>query len=180
MDLFAGGNPISLQDMLDVREKRALFQQEKLYLYQLPMLSFQCNIPGPIKMSPMIEQVFQMGVAQIMHEVGGYPILGEWVWSLATGPEYFVVIDCAPQHLKKICVQIEAQGLGRLFDMDVLMLNSEGKQQAVSRTEIGYPERTCFVCGQPAKQCGRSRKHGLEEMTEVLNQLVIDKFNTSF
>lgn len=177
MDLFAEGKPISLQEMLDVREKRALFQQEKLHLYQLPLLSFQCNIPGPIKTSPMIEQVFQKGIVQLKRGLAEGELLSEWEWSLATGPEYFAVVDVSAERLKEICIQIEEQGIGRLFDMDVLTLNEEGKPQSIARMDLGYETRACFICGQPAKVCGRSRKHELPELYQALNLLVLNEFS---
>ncbi|MEY8292793.1 citrate lyase holo-[acyl-carrier protein] synthase [Carnobacteriaceae bacterium 52-44] len=52
----------------------------------------------------------------------------------------------------------ENHPLGRLFDLDVLMLDQNNEVQGKSRTKLGLPVRRCFLCERPAKDCGRSRR----------------------
>ncbi len=67
--------------------------------------------------------------------------------------------------------------LGRLFDLDVI--RPDGRQ--VSRTELGLPQRLCLICGNPAKDCARSRRHTvaeLQEKTRSILQNTIDEIDT--
>lgn len=171
MDLFAGGKLSSLQEILDRKDRRAFFQLTQLHRYQKPVLSFQCNIPGPIKNSPVIERIFQIGVEKIRNELIEYSTLDEWKVSFATGPEYFAVVDCPAIDLKEICIQIEEAGIGRLYDIDILVLD-DGKSRAISRLDLGHVDRKCFICSKPAKVCGRSRSHPLSDLHHSIKQLV--------
>ncbi|CAD5896428.1 citrate lyase holo-[acyl-carrier protein] synthase [Carnobacterium maltaromaticum] len=173
MDLFAGGKLSSLQEILDRKERRAFFQLKQLHSYQKPVLSFQCNIPGPIKNSPVIERVFQMGVEKIRNELAEYSIFDEWEVSFDTGPEYFAVVDCLAIDLKEICIQIEETGIGRLYDIDILVLD-DGNANAISRIDLGYVGRKCLICNKLAKVCGRSQSHPLAELHQSIEQLVED------
>jgi holo-ACP synthase len=65
------------------------------------------------------------------------------------------------QTAKRMLVELEANhALGRFWDLDVI--DSEGN--LISRTELGYESRKCFICDGEAKACARSRKHSYEEL----------------
>ncbi|MBE8117719.1 citrate lyase holo-[acyl-carrier protein] synthase [Limosilactobacillus fermentum] len=64
----------------------------------------------------------------------------------------------------------ETTPYNRLFDLDVLIKEGE-TAHSLSRGELNLPVRTCLICGRPAKECGRSRRHtvsGLQERVAVL------------
>ena len=64
--------------------------------------------------------------------------------------------------IKKITVEIENNlSVGRLFDMDVLDENGTH----IERMEIGESPRTCLLCGNPAKECARSRTILLQSLS---------------
>ncbi|MBR4288051.1 MAG: citrate lyase holo-[Clostridia bacterium] len=50
--------PVTLEEMLLCREKRAEQQKELLRRFSAPVISFTMNIPGPEKTSPLIERGF--------------------------------------------------------------------------------------------------------------------------
>ena len=68
---------ISLQEVLDARERRAWKQQELLRQFQRPVLSFTMNIPGPVKDSPLIRRGFDAGLRRLDKalEHAGLPLL---------------------------------------------------------------------------------------------------------
>ena len=57
-------------------------------------------------------------------------------------------------------IALEETKIGRLYDIDVL----EKENTKISRKDLGFPERKCLLCNNPACQCGRSRKHSIEEL----------------
>ncbi|MFL2101427.1 citrate lyase holo-[acyl-carrier protein] synthase [Desemzia sp. FAM 23989] len=174
MDLFNTGRQVSLEEVLNNREKRVFFQTELLEHYSGSLVSFDCNIPGPIKNNSAIKSLFDTGKSILMDKLKEkeVAILTVKEWDNITGPELFLVANAKPDELKQLCVQIEETPLGRLFDMDVLFKESTGGLNSVSRRELGLPVRKCFICNDDAKNCGRSRKHSLEEMFRSIHKIV--------
>ncbi|HLR88779.1 MAG TPA: citrate lyase holo-[acyl-carrier protein] synthase [Atopostipes sp.] len=70
----------------------------------------------------------------------------------------------------------ENHPLGRLFDLDVLMLDQNNEVQGKSRTKLGLPVRRCFLCERPAKDCGRSRRHTVLELQEEISNRIQNYF----
>ncbi|MDN5956276.1 MAG: citrate lyase holo-[acyl-carrier protein] synthase, partial [Lactobacillus sp.] len=42
---------------------------------------------------------------------------------------------------------------------------------ALSRQELEYSSRRCYLCNRPAKECARSRRHSVEEMQRYISSL---------
>ena len=78
-------------------------------------------------------------------------------------------IDLNPIEIKKAVLSIEmAHPLGRLVDLDVIDLSNH----TLSRTELGFSPRRCFICNNLAHNCVRSQKHNLEEIINFIEDLV--------
>ncbi|MCT8193191.1 citrate lyase holo-[acyl-carrier protein] synthase, partial [Pseudomonas monteilii] len=45
----------------------------------------------------------------------------------------------------------------------------------ISRTEIGLPARSCYVCEQEAKVCGRSRTHSVADMQQQIRKIIQER-----
>ncbi len=143
---------VSLNELLDARERRAARQRMLLGEYALPLVCFTMNIAGPVKNSPLIGYAFRAGISMLRERLGA-PIFFESE-ERKTGCEAFLVYDLPAQTLKTACLVVEGSAVGRLFDLDVL--DAEGKK--LSR---GKPRR-CLLCDHSAADCARSRRHGLE------------------
>ena len=141
---------VTLQQILDARERRVTRQQTLLARYRKPLICFTMNIPGPEKNNPLISRGFRLGVDLLNAQLIGsrIPVLLCEVFQEDTGCEAYLAADAEPENLKKLCVQIE-DGLpvGRLFDMDVL--RPDGRK--VSRENLDLPGRTCMICGAPER-----------------------------
>lgn len=157
------GREVTLPEMLDGREYRALTQQKLMHQYKTTLVCFTMNIAGPIKTFPLAEEVFLEGCRQIRKACRelGIPILGEEITFPAYGYEAYFVTDAGSSVIKKALTKIEEHHpMGRLFDIDVL--RPDGSK--VSREEGGAPPRRCLLCGHPAAECARSRTHTVEEL----------------
>ena len=69
-----------------------------------------------------------------------------------------------------VCFE-QGNPLGAIWDLDVLYWEAEQLVQ-VSRVALGASRRTCLVCGQDAKNCSRSRQHGLLEVQLKIEQII--------
>ena len=150
---------VTLEQMLEARERRARRQQELLAQYGLPLVSFTMNIAGPVKNSPLIRRGFRLGERTLKGQLAlcGGNIVHTESTDAVTGCEGLYVVDMDPGALKRLTCAIEEQGpAGRLFDMDVIA--PDGR-----KLERQTPRR-CLICGGPAGECARSRTHDVEAL----------------
>ena len=90
-----------------------------------------------------------------------------------TGNVCYYCVKGNAVEIKKITVEIENNlSVGRLFDMDVLDENGTH----IERMEIGESPRTCLLCGNPAKECARSRTHSVAELEQTTKELLLKEF----
>ena len=68
---------VTLPEMLEAREKRAIRQQTLLQRYTRTMVSFTMNIPGPVKNSPLIFGGYELGKRLLFQQlrVAGIPVI---------------------------------------------------------------------------------------------------------
>ena len=92
-----------------------------------------------------------------------------------TGEEALLLLNADPRDVKARTIQLEEEHpLGRLWDIDVL--GQDGIP--LSRSSFGHTRRTCLLCGQDAKICGRSGVHTHEELFWKSAQILDDFFRT--
>lgn len=162
---------VSLYDMLEARERRAMTQKRLLDLHHCCLISLTLNIPGPVKVMEGVPEAFEEGCRRIeaalkqaeISILEKHPVY-EW-----TGYEAIYCIQADPMSVKSLMVSIEDSGrLGRLFDIDVIRPDGE----KVSREDLGCPPRTCLLCGQPAHACARSRAHSVPELVNEIQHIL--------
>ena len=162
---------VTLLQMLDARERRALRQQQLLKEYGCTLLCFTMNIAGPVKNSPLISRGFELGKRLLDQQLMVYRarVLHFEQIHEVTGCEAIYVLSCDPITAKKAAVAIEdGVKVGRLFDMDVL--KTDGSK--VDRQELGLEPRKCLICGGRAADCGRSRTHTVEQLQAKTTELL--------
>lgn len=154
---------VTVQDMMEARERRVAKQKILLERYRQTLLCFTMNIPGPEKDNALIRE--GMGIGHTLLKQGFLRLRIDPIFQdfdrARTGCERFYVLPVPPEDAKRIGVDIEeALPLGRLFDMDVL--RPDGVK--MERQEIGFPRRRCLICGREAGSCARARTHTVSEL----------------
>lgn len=151
---------VTLEEVLENRERRAQRQLDRIREYQMPVLSCTMNIPGEIKKTPLIDFVFLQTLKET-EEVFRGKILSREEYLFPTGPEALWVITLPAAMIKEKAIVLEDKKLiGRLLDMDVI--GSDG----IKRSR--HQPRTCLICGGPVSVCARSRAHGLDMLKEAV------------
>ena len=161
------GIEVGIDEILNCREKRVAIQNEIIKKYNKPVISFTMNIPGPIKINNEIKKAFYIGKKLILEKLkeNNIEILEKKELNVNTGNELFISVNSSAEKIKNITVSIEeASELGRLFDMDVIDISFE-KQ---SRKSF----RKCLICEKQAQECGRSRKHSVEELQNKVEEIL--------
>lgn len=137
------GTACTLEQVLQSRTDRQDRQQALLKKGCSCLLSFGLNVPGAVKQSPALRQVFDEGLSQLRQLLSG--ALGEEsVRHSVTGSEALMEVRLPAGAVKQKTVMLEElHPLGRLFDMDVL----DGSGRSLSRRDFGLPARRCLLCG---------------------------------
>lgn len=175
-DAIFSGPAVTLEQVLEARTQRAERQRAALADGTACLVSFTLNIPGNIKQFPLARAAFSEGLG-LLRDAFGPAILKEEAADKPTGSEALLVLAADPAEIKRKTVAMEDNHpLGRLFDMDVL--DADGL--SLSRTDLGAAQRTCLICGQSAKVCGRSRAHSLDQLRTRIGQLLDDYFKNRF
>ena len=179
--------PLTLMDLLDSRENRVNHQKELLEQYPgSTLVSMTLNIPGPVKDRPEYRKALETGLHRLKAMVSSAAVLHEEFRPLITGPEGYLVLKGDAVEIKKAAIAAEeADALGRLFDIDVLVINDEAKPgesghfsltdiRSISRSQLGGKPRQCLLCGEDAKACARSRAHSMDDLLQKINEILSD------
>lgn len=167
------GPIVTLEDMLNAREQRQFKQHDLFQRFSgAVVLSVTMNIPGDVKISSVLKELFESFVIRISDTMRDVQVLFETLQHLKTGSEYYAVVQLPAMVLKERMIALESNSaIGRLMDIDIVTRDEKGIAP-LSRQDLGYPRRLCYVCGEDAKSCGRSRKHTIEQMRLAIMQLL--------
>jgi holo-ACP synthase len=167
----ATGTPVSLERMLAARDQRAARQAAALAQFGTPLVSMTVVMPGSVKDGWLPRHVLAEALREFeaVASARRWSILARQVWWQETGPEALYVMDVEAHLLKSVTLELEDRHtLGRLWDLDVLA----PWHGALSRDALRFPPRRCLVCERPARECGRSRRHPLEELWATIQHIV--------
>ncbi len=165
MHIYSETAPVGIAEVLAARDARVQRQQSLLRGGGTPVY-LTMNIPGPVKVSPLIGEAFSAGVAAI-----GEALHGRMRLLIAnTGLEAWLVCAQDAEAVKRETVRIEDEsGIGRLLDIDVIRAN--GKK--MSREMLNLPPRRCMLCDKPAFVCARSRAHSVDELRREIDRRIV-------
>ena len=163
-------NKVSLEQVLWSREKRVATQKELFEKYPGTLICFMLNIPGPEKVNEFSKRSFmkEWKKYRISWKMEKISTEARLVQENITGYEGYLVVKADGCQVKKLMIALEETKIGRLYDIDVL----EKENTKISRKDLGFPERKCLLCNNPACQCGRSRKHSIEELRKKIYGII--------
>jgi holo-ACP synthase/triphosphoribosyl-dephospho-CoA synthase len=177
--MFSNCTPVSLEEMLAAREKRAETQREIIGKFQSAIICFTMNMPGPYKRFDLLDHAFDEGSRLLLRRIGdiGAALAFHRELRENTGCEGFYAVKADAAALKRLAIELEERHpLGRLFDIDVF--DEEGTR--VAGADFGRAERRCLICGEPVWQCGHSRAHTAEELSLKAAGLLQSYYDEAF
>lgn len=182
-----------MEELLASRDARVAHQAELLGEYPgRTLLCLTVMPPGPVKRSVVSLKIAAAAVSAVRSAF--VPIFEE-LRDLETGYEGYFMVDLSPVEAKLAAVALEdSHPLGRLFDLDVVVLKNSpflrtsGPKQGgnphfgplfedgtdvipMGRQELGLPQRLCLLCGKPVRECMRTRAHTTEELLNKINEI---------
>ena len=191
---------MTLEEILNSREARVARQRELLEANPgLSLISLTVQPPGPVKRNDASLVIARAGVEAVRK---AFKVEFEELRDLDTGFEGFFLVNMDPLDTKSLaCVIEDTHSLGRLMDLDVIVLAgaavelrpysaaaSEAKREwtrpgssgcpaettvvPIGREELGLGPRKCLLCDRPARECMRARSHSTEELLEKYKEIV--------
>lgn len=158
---------VSIEEILNSREKRAKIQNDFIIKYEKPILSFTLNIPGNIKVNEDIEKAFFLGKFAIYEELKNKDIsvIDKYEILENTGYGLILSLDSNANFLKNIMINLEENHiLGRIFDIDIIDVDF----QKLSRKKF----RKCFICDRQAQECARNQTHSIFEVHNKVMSII--------
>lgn len=151
----------TLMEILNAREERVKRREALIKKSGCPVLSMTMNIPGAVKDGPLIRRTFHAWLDLLWTALEKSGASDAEIRYEKTGPELLWALDIPARELKRHCIDLEeTDPAGRLADLDVY----DEKGHAVSRTELGFQERPCILCGAPGRACAAGQMHPLSEV----------------
>jgi holo-ACP synthase len=166
-----GGLPVGPSELLRAREARAIRQAAAVARFAKPLVSLTIVMPGAVKDGWVSRRAMEIALQELDAVVSSAKwrlLYLELHWQ-PTGPEAIYVLDVDANVLKSRTTELEERHpIGRLWDLDVITAGGAG----LSRKQLMMPARRCLVCGRPAHECGRSRRHPLRELQKAISDMV--------
>lgn len=147
-------------EILDGREKRVDLIDKLLKQYNLPLLVMRVNYPGLKKTNAITVNIIKEMSPLICTSLST-KVRGKLLTQGAEGPIFHVAVEEDVKALKMIAIKFEENhSLGRCLDLDVY----DRLGYSLSRQELGFPRRTCYLCEDYAHHCVRARRHSEPEI----------------
>lgn len=157
-----------MSDLLLLREQR--FYREQELQKRGTVVTIKANVPGRDKRWLWSDYAVYVLYTALTTRVSPHFVEAE---HQAEGLVFVAVFSEEAYALKQQCVELEERHpLGRMVDLDV-----RTGEDTLSRTEIGYPRRKCYLCDEDAVICSRSRRHSLEELRGSIREMVWQYLN---
>lgn len=154
----------SAEEILNAREKRGFFIEELIEKYGKTIISIRVNYPGLNKNNELCSNIIKI-FDDIISGLYGDSMVFKMFQTSADGPSLFIAIKGEGPSLKRKMLEIEEKHfLGRIIDIDVIDTNNT----IISRTDLGYGNRKCFLCGEDSRVCAREMKHHQEELIKYI------------
>lgn len=151
-------------DLLEAREKRVELMDSLLKRYQAPLLVMRVNYPGLKKTNELTLTIIQ-DMSALLCTMLGEKVCFKLRQIGAEGPIFLAVVKEEAVVLKRTALDLEENHvLGRCLDLDVYDSSGRG----LSRQELGYPRRKCYLCEDYAQHCVRARRHEEHEVIEYI------------
>ena len=176
---YTDGKSVTQEDVLAAKESRMQFRQKILTRYGKVLICFSLNIPGVVKQFRMSQLAFEEGKSSIVNQLER--IRAEIVYQKIAGDllgEYaFFAVEAEPETVKHAMIEIEDfDQYTRIFDIDVV--KPDGTE--LSRVDLGYRPRRCFLCSESAHICAARSRHTKEETVEFVFSALSKHLNRKF
>ncbi|MCY6371519.1 citrate lyase holo-[acyl-carrier protein] synthase [Clostridium ganghwense] len=154
----------SEEDILIDKEKRMRFQQGLINKFNMPLMVIRVNYPGVNRSNDITKNIMQ-NMDEIISDIFSCFIHFKVFRITAEGPILTIVINRNAKETKKTTIEIEDKHiLGRCVEIDVY----DKDMKKISRMDLGYPQKKCFLCDNSWEKCIKDTLHTKNEIVQYI------------
>jgi holo-ACP synthase len=156
-----------LASFLEYRDKKSKWIRALVSQTEHVIVSFRINAPGADKLTEEIKVLFDLGERELIKSLQKNKWKYTFFYLPHKTPEWIFLCEVEADEIlvKKALIQLEeGHPCGRLFDFDVY----DKEAVPLSRENLDFPQRTCFLCRENAFVCSRSQAHSNHEIQQFL------------
>jgi holo-ACP synthase len=164
------GTPVTLGALLAARDRRVARREQVFAAQPGTVVSVSVVMPGPVKDCGLSRHAQSAALSALddLFAEQGWIAATLWAETPETGPEALISVSAGAEAVKRATIALEDRNpLGRLWDLDVVTPDG-----AVSRRDLNFGPRRCFVCDRAAHECARSRAHSLDALLAVMEEKI--------
>ncbi|WP_249728056.1 citrate lyase holo-[acyl-carrier protein] synthase [Spiroplasma attinicola] len=79
--------------------------------------------------------------------------------------------------MKKVQDFLKQEALVINDQIDYCAVINDEKNHKISRSELNYPLKKCYLCSNSAKLCARTKNHPLDLLLSYINKVIIQIFD---
>ncbi len=159
---------VKIEAVLADRERRGQLGIELAEQMKLTVVCARINYPGFHKNTASAIAGFAV-LREAIQANFENEIIHTTLHEGADGHALILALEGRAEDIKKRAVLMEEDHpIGRLFDLDVISSQGTG----LGRSDLGLPERKCYMCGQAARACASRQKHDLECLIDHCNRQI--------
>jgi len=164
--------------LLLAKENHYLVQQQLLKQYQQPIITINLNIPGVNKQQKIYQKFFSKVKNDFLVFLKLNRINYQFLKEINDVAGSFLIIVLQKEvnclNFKKQLIEEELKNPSyQLVDIDLY----DEKNHKISRSELNYPLKKCYLCSNSAKLCARIKNHPLDLLLLYLNKVIIQIFD---
>lgn len=146
------------------KKRRMEFQNKLIKKFNMPLVVMRVNYPGENKSNDITNNIIE-SMDAIVSDIFSPYIYFKILRITAEGPILILIINKNASEIKRTTVEIENKHiLGRCVDIDVY--GEDGKK--ISRIDLGYTPRECYICNNTAKECIKEKRHVQDEIVQYI------------
>ncbi|SHK31312.1 holo-ACP synthase [Hathewaya proteolytica DSM 3090] len=162
-----------IKKILIAREERVNLQDKLRNKYKKSIVTLRVNYPGAYKDNEITRGIIKI-IDNEMDNIFKGKICGREKLFKEEGPIVIYIVDEEPLTIKKYTLDLEENHeLGRLLDIDVY--REDGT--SISRRDLGFGSRKCFLCNEDAHLCVRQKAHMEDDVVNYIESLYAKYLN---
>lgn len=144
--------------------RRMEFQNKLIRKFNMPLVVTRVSYPGENKSNDITNNIIESMDAIVCDIFSPY-IYFKILRITAEGPILTLIINKNALDIKRTTVEIENKHiLGKCVDIDVY----DKDENKISRIDLGYALRECYICSNTAKECIKEKRHAKEEIIQYI------------
>lgn len=157
------------------KDKREMIQKDLIKEYSKSLVTILVDFSDKNRDNASTKNIIQC-MERIFEGIFTSKIFLKINWVVENGPILIMIIDSNEMDIKKTCVEIEEK---HILGGCVIINVYDSQNREITREEINYQPKKCFICGELLENCKRTKKHTVSEIKRQI-QLKYNEYLSNY